>query len=157
VWWIDGAIGVDAGNNLYATWDTQGDNPDGSSNDIGYLSYSTDHGQHWSAPIKPIPDKLSVPHIIEVAGGADGIAYVAWLSNSDSRGYALYLRTFSIKKGWLSPPVRISKGFGDSSVWPGDTFGISTTNPTRLVLTWGSGVPPDNQPNIYAVPVKVSF
>jgi hypothetical protein len=157
VWWIDGAIGVDAGNNLYATWDTQGENPDGTANDIGYLSYSTDHGQHWSTPIRPIPDKLSVPHIIEVAGGANGIAYVAWLSDSDSRGYALYLRTFSIKKGWLSPPVRISTGFGDSSVWPGDTFGISTTNPTRLVLTWGSAVPPDNQPNIYAVPVKVSF
>ena len=157
VWWIDGAIGIDAGDNLYATWDTQGKNPDNSSNDIGWFSYSADHGQHWSTPIRPVPDKLNVPHILEVAGGANGIAYVAWLSDSDSRGYALYLRTFSITKAWLTPPVRISKGFGNSSVWPGDTFGISTTNPNRLVLSWGSAVSPDTQSNIYAVPVKVSF
>jgi hypothetical protein len=157
VWWIDGAIGIDAGDNLYATWDTQGKNPDGTANDIGWFSYSTNHGKNWSTPIRPIPDKLNVPHIIEVVGGANGIAYVAWLSDSDSLGYALYLRTFSIAKGWLTPPVRISKGFGNSGVWPGDTFGISTTNPNRLVLSWGSAVSPDNQPNIYAVPVKVSF
>ena len=157
VWWIDGAIGIDAGDNLYATWDTQGKNSDGSPNDIGYLSYSTDHGQTWSTPIKPIPDKLSVPHIVEVAGGANGIAYVAWLSDSDSRGYALYLRTFSITKGWLTPPVRISKGFGNSGSWPGDTFGISTRSPNSLVVSWGSTLSTDNQPNIYAVPVKVSF
>ena len=157
VWWIDGAIGIDAGDNLYATWDTQGKNPDGTANDIGWFSYSTDHGKNWSTPIRPVPDKLNLPHIIEVAGGANGIAYVAWLSDSDSRGYALYLRTFSITKGWLSPPVRISQGFGNSGVWPGDTFGISTTNPNRLVLSWGSAVSPNNESNIYAVPVKVSF
>ena len=69
VWWIDGAIGIDAGDNLYATWDIQGKNSDGSPNDISYLSYSTDHGKTWSKPIKPVPDKLNVPHIIEVAGG----------------------------------------------------------------------------------------
>ncbi len=157
VWWIDGAIGIDAGDNLYATWDTQGKNSDGTPNDIGYFSYSTDHGKHWSAPIKPIPDKLNVPHIVQVAGGANGIAYVAWLSDSDSQGYAMYLRTFSITKGWLTPPVRISKGFGNSGVWPGDTFGISTRSPNSLVLSWGSTLPTDNQANIYAVPVKVSF
>lgn len=157
VWWIDGAIGMDGGDNVYATWDTQGKNRDGSPNDIAWLSYSTDHGAHWSTPIKPIPDKLNVPHIIEVAGGANGIAYVAWLSDSDPRGYAVYLRTFSITKGWLTPPVRISKDFGDSTVWPGDTFGISITNPNRLVLSWGSAVTPNTESNIYAVPVKVSF
>lgn len=150
-WWIDGAIGIDAGDNLYATWDIQGENEDGSANDIGYLSYSTDHGKTWAKPIKPVPDKLSVPHIIEVAGGANGIAYVAWLSDSDPSGYALYLRTFSITKGWLGPAVRISKQFGDSSVWPGDTFGISTRNPRSLVVSWGSNA------NIYAVPVKVTY
>jgi len=82
---------------------------------------------------------------------------VAWLSDSDPSGYALYLRTFSITQGWLSPPVRISKGFGQSGIWPGDTFGISTRSPNSLVLSWGSGVPPDTEGNIYAVPVKVSF
>jgi hypothetical protein len=51
-WWIDGDIGIDAAGNLYATWDTQGTNPDGSANDIGWLSCSTDHGTHWSAPMQ---------------------------------------------------------------------------------------------------------
>ncbi len=151
VWWIDGAIGIDAGDNLYATWDVQDKNSDGSPNDIAYLSYSTDHGKTWSKPIKPIADKLNVPHIVEVVGGANGIAYVAWLSDSDPSGYALYLRTFSITKGWLGKAVRISKQFGDSGTWPGDTFGISIRNPNSLVLSWGSNS------NIYAVPVKVSF
>ena len=157
VWWIDGSIGIDAGDNLYATWDVQGKNSNGTPNDIGWLSYSTDHGKNWSKPIKAIPDKLAVPHIVEVVGGANGIAYVAWLSDSDSRGYAMYLRTFSIKKGWLGPPVRISKDFGNSSVWPGDTFGISTRNPNTLVLSWTSALAPDYNDTIYAVPVKVTF
>lgn len=157
VWWIDGSIGIDAGENLYATWDTQGKNGDGTPNDVGYLSYSTDHGQTWSTPIKPVPDKLSVPHIMEVVGGANGIAYVAWLSDSDSRGYALYLRTFSITKGWLGPPVLVSTGFGNSGVWPGDTFGITAKTSTSLVFSWGSAVSPDSESNIYGVPVKVTF
>jgi hypothetical protein len=38
-WRIDGDIGIDAAGNLYATWDTQGTNPDGSANDIGWLSF----------------------------------------------------------------------------------------------------------------------
>jgi hypothetical protein len=53
--------------------------------------------------------------------------------------------------------VRISKGFGNSGSWPGDTFGISTRSPNSLVVSWGSTLSTDNQPNIYAVPVKVSF
>jgi hypothetical protein len=156
-WWIDGAIGIDAGDNIYATWDTQGKNSDGSANDIAWLSYSVDHGTTWSMPIKPVPDKLSVPHIIEVAGGANGIAYVAWLSDSNANGYALYLRTFSITQGWLGPAVRVSKGFGNRSVWPGDTFGISIRNSNSIILSWGSAVSPSTESSIYAVPVKVSF
>ena len=137
-WWIDGDIAIDGGGNLYATWDTQGTNPDGTANDIGWISFSTDHGQHWSAPIQAPADRLDVPHIMEAAGGPAGIAYVGWLSNSDPRGYAQYLRTFSTTRGWLSPPLRVSSEFGDPSVWPGDTFGISSLSPTRVVLSWGS-------------------
>lgn len=84
-WWIDGDIGIDAAGNLYATWDTQGTNADGTANDIGWLSYSTDAGKHWSAPIQALPDTLNVPHIMEVAGGGSGVAHVSWLSNSDAR------------------------------------------------------------------------
>jgi hypothetical protein len=132
-WWIDGDIGIDSAGTLYASWDTQA-----TSTDIGWLSFSTDHGNTWSAPIQGPSDQLNVPHIMEVAGGGAGIAYVSWLSSSDPRGYALYLRTFSITRGWLSAPLQVSTGFGDTSIWPGDTTGISTLSPNEVVLSWGS-------------------
>ena len=135
-WWIDGDIAMDTAGNLYATWDTQG-----SANDVGWLSFSTDHGAHWSTPVQAPPDRLDVPHIMEVAGGGSGTAYVSWLSDSDPRGYAEYLRTFSITRGWLSDPVRVSSEFGDPAVWPGDTAGISALSPTEVVLSWGSATP----------------
>jgi hypothetical protein len=155
-WWIDGDISIDAGGNLYATWDTQGTNPDGSANDVGWLSYSTDHGQTWSAPLQAPADRLAVPHIMQVAGGGAGKAYVGWLSSSDPRGYAQYLRAFSIKSGWLSAPVQVSTEFGDTSVWPGDTFGIATLSPTDLVLSWGSATPSTaKKSEIFAAQVSV--
>jgi hypothetical protein len=140
-WWIDGDIGIDAGGNLYATWDTQGTNPDGSANDVGWLSFSTDHGAHWSAPLQVPSDRLDAPHVMQVAGGGAGTAYVSWLSSSDPRGYAEYLRTFSTTHGWLSDPIRVSSEFGDTAVWPGDTTGIATLSPTKVVLSWGSATP----------------
>jgi hypothetical protein len=140
-WWIDGDIAMDAGGNLYATWDTQGKNASGTSNDIGWLSYSADHGQHWSAPVQAPADRFNVPHIMEVTGGGPGTAYVGWLSDSNPAGYAQYLRTFSIGRGWLSAPFQVSTAFGDSSVWPGDTFGISTLAPGQVALSWGSATP----------------
>jgi hypothetical protein len=135
-WWIDGDIGMDAGGNLYAVWDTQRDN-----DDTGWLSFSTDHGASWSAPIQAPADRLAVPHVMQVAGDASGTAYVSWLSSSDPRGYALYLRAFSTVHGWLSAPVRVSQEFGDTSVWPGDTSGIATLAPGQVVLSWGSATP----------------
>ncbi len=148
-WWIDGAIAADAGGNLYATWDTQG-----STQDIGWLSVSTDHGQTWS-PLIQVTDTTNTTHIMEVAGGGSGVAYVGWLSNS-SGAYAQYLRPYSISKGWLSPPIQVSTQFGDSSVWPGDTFGISTLSASTVVLSWGSAVTVNNQPRseIFATVVK---
>ncbi len=140
-WWIDGDIGIDAAGNLYATWDTQGTNPDGSANDIGWLSYSADHGARWSAPVQVPPDRLNVPHIMEVTGGGRGIAYVSWLSDSNPAGYALYLRTFSVTRGWLSGPAQISTDYGSSAVWPGDTTGLSSLSPTDMVASWGSDYP----------------
>ena len=140
-WWIDGDIGIDAADNLYATWDTQGTNSDGSANDIGWLSFSTDRGKQWSTPIQGPLDKTgNVPHLMEVAGAGSGTAYVSWLSNS-SGAYAEYLRAFSVTRGWLSPPAQVSAESGDSSVWPGDTTGISILSPTELVLSWGSATP----------------
>jgi BNR/Asp-box repeat len=158
-WWIDGDIGIDAAGNLYATWDTQGTNPDGSANDIGWLSFSTDHGAVWSAPVQVPPDRLNVPHIMEVAGGGSGVAYVSWLSTSNPAGYALYLRTFSVTRGWLSGPEQVSTGYGDSSVWPGDTTGLSTLSPNEVVASWGSDVSAlsGKQSEIYAANIGVAL
>jgi hypothetical protein len=157
-WWIDGDIAMDAGGNLYATWDTQGTNGDGTSNDIGWLSYSTDHGRHWSAALQAPLDRLDAPHIMQVAGGGAGIAYVGWLTSSDPQGYAQYLRAFSLARGWLSAPVRVSTDFGNPLVWPGDTFGISTLSPTKVVLSWGSATPTSGKKSdIYAATVDVQL
>jgi len=158
-WWIDGGIGIDAAGTLYATWDTQGTNPDGSANDTGWLSYSTDHGARWSAPVQAPPDRRNVPHIMEVTGGGSGIAYVTWLSDSNPAGYALYLRTFSRTRGWLSGPARISARFGSRAVWPGDTTGLSTLSPTDVVASWGSDYPglSGNKAEIYAAKIAVTL
>jgi hypothetical protein len=157
-WWIDGDLTMDAAGNLYATWDTQGANADGSPNDIGWLAFSTDHGKHWSAPTQVPADQLNVPHITEVAGGSGGIAYVGWLSDSNPQGYAQYLRAFSITRGWLSAPVQISAQFGDPSVWPGDTFGISSLAGGQIVLSWGSATPATGKAaEIFAANVSVQL
>ena len=158
-WWIDGSIGIDAGANLYATWDTQGTASDGTANDIGWLSFSTDHGAHWSAPLQAPADQRDAPHIMQVVGGSSGIAYVGWLSSSDPRGYAAYLRTFSINRGWLSDPLQVSTEFGDTSVWPGDTIGLSTLlSPSDLVISWGSAAPSTGkQSQIFAAHVHAQF
>ena len=148
-WWIDGDISADAAGNLYVTWDTQH-----AGQDIGWLSYSTDHGLTWSPLQRVTPDTDNATHIVEVTGGRPGIAYVGWLADNSPGGYALYLRPFSIMEGWMSGPVQVSRQFGNPSVWPGDTFGISMA-PTAgqppqsgwqpVVVSWGSAV--SQQPN----------
>ncbi len=157
-WWIDGDIARDSAGNLYAVWDTQGTNAGGSANDIGWLAFSTNGGRTWSAPIQAPPDQLDVPHLMEVAGGGSGVAYVSWLSSSDPRGYALYMRAFSVTAGWISAPFQVSSAFGDTSVWPGDTTGISALDATHLVVSWGSAtVATNKKSDIFAAPVGVTL
>jgi hypothetical protein len=159
-WWNDGSIATDSSGDLYATWDTQG-KVGSQKTDIGWVSFSNDGGMEWSAPVQATPDQKDVPHITQVAGAGLGLAYVAWLSSSDPRGYALYLRTFSVSAdggagGWLSDPVRISRQFGNPDVFPGDTFGITTFSPTSLVISWGSAVPGSaRKTSVFAAPVRV--
>ena len=45
---------------------------------------------------------------MEVAGGGSGIAYVSFFAGGDPRGYADYLRTISINRGFLRPPLQVS-------------------------------------------------
>jgi hypothetical protein len=157
-WWNDGSIAADPSGDLYATWDTQGK---GGRTDTGWLSFSTDGGQEWSAPLQATADRANAPHIMEVTGAGPGEAYVGWLSDSDPSGYAAYLRTFAVAAnsgagGWLSPPQQISSQFGNPNVFPGDTFGIATLSPTQLVLSWGSAIQGSGgQTSVFAAPVSV--
>jgi hypothetical protein len=160
-WWIDGAIGSDSAGNLYITWDSQT-----GKRDIGWLSYSTDHGRTWSPLIRVTPDTDNATHIVQVAGGRPGTAYVGWLADNSRHGYAQYLRAFSIRHGWTSGPIRVSRQFGRRPVWPGDTFGITVlprarpglpgprgADVQRVSLTWGSAVRPSKESEIYATVV----
>ena len=155
-WWNEPSIGIDAGGNLYAAWDTQAKPGNGSHTDTGWLSYSQDHGVTWSPPLQGPADVSNVPHIMEVTGGASGQAYVAWLSDSSPHGYALYLRPFSIAGGWLAAPLRVSKLYGNRTVWPGDTFGLSTVDANHIMTSWGSAtVPGSIVSGVYAAAVTI--
>jgi hypothetical protein len=148
-WWIDGDISADAAGDLYATWDTQG-----ASGDIGWLTWSRDGGRTWSAPLRVTPDRDQAPHIVESAGGAPGVAYIAWQTSGTGRAYATYLRPFSIQRGWLGPAVKVSAAYGDATIWPGDTFGIARLPGGGISMTWGSAVGASKTSAIYAAVVS---
>ena len=102
------------------------------------------------------PDDTAAPHIVQSAGGSPGVDYVGWLSDSSPPGYAAYVRVFAVGRGWLTGPVRVSRQFGNSSVWPGDTFGIATVAGAAtpaLALTWASAISAGS--HVYAA--RVSF
>ena len=148
-WWINGSIAIDAGGTLYATWDTQT-----SSTDIGWLSYSTDNGATWSAPTRVTPDNTTAAHIMEVAGGPAGTAYVGWQTNAPSQGYATYLQTFTTSSGLVGTPQQVSVNYGNASVWPGDTFGLATLPNNQLAVSWGSADNGSSTAEIYATVVS---
>jgi hypothetical protein len=154
-WWINGSLAADASGTLYATWDTQ----DGT-HDIGWIAFSTDGGTTWSAALRATPDVDNAPHITQVVGGSTGTAYVGVLSDAAPQGYALTLRPLAVSAGvgtWLSAPVQVSVQFGDPTVWPGDTFGLSTRSASatsiRIVASWGSAVPGAKKSQIFAAAV----
>jgi hypothetical protein len=151
-WWIDGAIGQDAAGDLYITWDTQG-----ATTDIGWLSFSADHGRTWSPPTRVTPDTDNATHIVEVAAGRPGIADVAWLADNAAGGYAEYFRQFSLRHGWLSGPVTISRQYGNANIWPGDTFGICPLPGQRVALSWGSAVGGSQNSAIWTTVIKDSI
>ncbi len=153
-WWIDGSLGIDAAGNLYATWDTQG-----ATQDTGWLAFSEDHGATWSPAVQVTSDLGLAAHIMEVAGGGSGIAYVSYLANNSTQGWGLYVRAFSVTNGFLTAPILVSQSFGAPAVWPGDTTGISTLSATKIVVTWGGAVTINGQPKsqIFAAVLTFQF
>ncbi|MBO0804073.1 MAG: exo-alpha-sialidase [Nocardiopsaceae bacterium] len=157
-WWIDGDLSIDRAGILYATWDSQ----PSSGSDIGWLSYSTDHGRTWSAPVRVTPDNDGAMHDVEVVGTGPGTADVGWQSDNSPKGYATYLRPFSIRHGWLAPVTRVSRQYGQPKIWPGDTFGLSVLpgslspfGPQRIPLSWGSAVSGSKNSGIYSAVARL--
>jgi hypothetical protein len=98
-------------------------------------------------------DRDNVPHIVEVAGGFRGTAYVGWLSDNSACGYRMRVRAYSISTGWMSGPVQAPGRCGRRHVWPGGTFGITALPPDDLAngswqvaLSWGSAVARRHRP-----------
>lgn len=156
VTWIDVDLSIDSAGNLYATWDTQ--RPGG---DIGWLSYSIDHGRTWSPARRVTPDHDHAEHIMAVTSGPAGIVYVGWLSDNSRRGFAQYLRPFSIRTGWLSRPIQVSRQFGNANVWPGDTIGLSLLpasghGPRKIQVSWGSAVTAAHLSQIFTATVSTA-
>jgi BNR/Asp-box repeat protein len=132
-WWIDGSLSVDSAGNLYATWDTQND-----TGDTGWLAWSSDGGRTWSPALRVTSG--SAERLIEVAAAGAGSAYVAWQTPraTQPKGYATYLRRLALGEGWTGPARRVSDPrHGARTIWPGDTFGLSTRGGSALV-SWGS-------------------
>jgi hypothetical protein len=152
-WWNEPGFGIDAGGNLYVSWDTQQTKP--THTDIGWLSFSENNGTTWSTPVQAPADQKAVPHIMQVVGAASGHAYVAWLSDSNIAGYTLFLRPFSISGGWQGPPVQLSTLYGARTIWPGDTFGLSIIDPSHVMTSWGSGLAKTQSSVVYATQVTL--
>jgi hypothetical protein len=147
VWWIDGSLAADRAGTLYASWDTQQ-----GSHDTAWLAWSTDHGRHWSAPLRVASSRSGL--LIEVAAAGPRNAYVAWQTVVRGKGYATFLRRYSVGRGWTSPAKRVSPAYGNAKVWPGDTFGLSTRNGTA-VLSWGSATHGRRASEIYSATVEL--
>jgi hypothetical protein len=146
-WWIDGSLDADPAGTLYATWDTQR-----GSRDTAWLSWSKNGGKRWSSPLRVTSSRSG--HLSEVAAAGRGDVYVGWQTIVRGHGYGTFLRRYSLGKGWTGPAVRISPAFGKPSVWPGDTFGLSTKNGSAL-LSWGSAIGGRQTSDIYFATSKL--
>ena len=130
-------IAVAPNGNLYVTWDY------GPSYSQVQLLYAGNN-----------------EHLVEAVAPRTHTAYVAWQTNA-SDGYTTYLRPFSIERGWLTPtPVAVSDVPGDPTIWPGDTFGLSSLDDTgrgpigpTAVVSWGSAIDANPNAQIYAATV----
>ncbi|HEY5694982.1 MAG TPA: sialidase family protein [Gaiellaceae bacterium] len=131
-WWIDGSLAVDRAGILYAAWDTQS-----QGRDTGWLAWSTNGGRQWSAPLRVASSRTE--HLTQVAPAGRRNVYVGWQTVVRGKGYATFLRRYSLGRGWTAPATKVSPAYGKPRIWPGDTFGLSTRGGTAL-LSWGSAI-----------------
>jgi hypothetical protein len=141
-WWIDGSIAVDPAGNIYVAWDTQS-----GSRDTAWLAWSSDHGERWSSRRRVASSRAE--HLVAVTAAGTGHAYVAWQTPVRRKGYATFLRRFSIGRGWTARAKRVSRRYGNRRIWPGDTLGLSTRGRSAIV-SWGSATTKRRVSQIYA-------
>ena len=146
-WWIDGSLATDPAGNLYASWDTQR-----GSRDTAWFAWSKDGGRRWSAPLRVAGSRSE--HLIEIAAAGPRDVYVGWQTPVRRKGYATFLRRLSVGGGWTGPARKISAGYGDATIWPGDTFGLSTRGGSALA-SWGSAIGKAKTSEIYATVVTL--
>lgn len=138
VWWIEGTIAISSSGTLYAAWDVQTD-----QGDIGFVRYSTDNGVTWSDMIRVTPDVDNAAHIMQVAPGDNGIAYVGWLTNNSAGGaWGVYIASLDTSTNTVSAPVTVSSMLGDPAWWPGDTLGMAYLGGGKVSVSWGAQVAP---------------
>ncbi|HEY2355526.1 MAG TPA: sialidase family protein [Gaiellaceae bacterium] len=131
-WWIDGSLAVDSAGTLYAAWDTQH-----GGRDTAWLARSTNHGASWSSGVQVASS--TTEHLTQVTVAGRGNVYVAWQTIVPHKGYATFLRRYSVGHGWTGAAKKISPAYGNAEIWPGDTLGLSARNGTAFV-SWGSAI-----------------
>jgi hypothetical protein len=131
-WWIDGFLAVDRAGVLYASWDTQR-----QGRDTAWLAWSTNGGKRWSSPVRVASSRTE--HLTQVAPAGRRNVYVGWQTVIRGKGYATFLRRYSLGRGWTGPAKLVSPTYGKPQIWPGDTFGLTARNGVALV-SWGSAV-----------------
>lgn len=126
------ALGVDGfpsnpyTGRLFATWQNGSGGASGSP--AVSLSYSSDNGTHWTAPIRVNSNTMLQDYQPDVAVGADGAVYVEWYGENSTNGhYRLYGTTSRDGGRSYSPQVAISDvdsypiyPSGQSAWWIGD-------------------------------------
>jgi hypothetical protein len=131
-WWIDGSLAFDRTGTIYAAWDTQR-----AGRDTAWLSWSTNGGKRWTAPLQVASSRTE--HLTQVAAAGSGSVYVAWQTIVGRKGYATFIRRYTLGKGWTSRALNVSPAYGKPKVWPGDTFGLSAKGDSAI-LSWGSAI-----------------
>ena len=131
-WWIDGSLDVDSAGTLYAAWDTQK-----GGTDTAWLASSKNHGASWSSPHQVASSRTE--HLTQVAVAGAGNVYVGWQTPVARKGYTTYLRRYSVGHGWTGIAKKVSPAYGNSTIWPGDTLGLSTSGGVAFV-SWGSAI-----------------
>lgn len=148
-WWIDGAISLGSGGQIYTSYDVTF-----RGIDVPYLSYSLNGGSSWNT-VKVTGSTTNYDHLIQPAAGPNGTVLLGWVTNSSLKGLAPFVRVFSTVTGtFLTPVEKMSDFYGSNYAWGGDTIGISMMPGNTAAMSWGSLRPGTGNAEIYYSSLK---